>query len=484
VWTGRSSLDIRMTLTQARAPPWPGLGWEVSKGDGQHNARRPPSRWRNRQASASHKHTHTRRKNAQPPTSPPTPHCSPYTAPLHLNIPRLPPPARPPPRRRPQPGGSVQLREPGARRQAPPPAAPRARNRAGAPLGRGAPSSSGRPQGAARGGGGQGRRRGGWVPAWAAPGWRAPCGAPSSLAARLRRACCAAVRLPETATRRATRPGGLCSATLWAHSANPPATAVTESVTAHLAELVAAASIVRDMPALAPPHDMLMGQVRGRGRRRRRLRPGNARGCDVVRTCRHAGMWLSPPTHSSPLHLQQHLLHGYETGRPLPPRTHKHVMTCNAPPPRSACCPWTPRPRQASRTHSPASRSSATRTVRAGPSAAPLFQRRRTLRWSLAARPQPRTPGPPPSSPACLEAAPRALSTQQSSAHSLAPYCWLTDCPAPTPSAGRVFGGFLLRRAFELAFATCYVFAGSRPIFDCVDDVQVRGAAGPGWKGG
>ncbi len=38
---------------------------------------------------------------------------------------------------------------------------------------------------------------------------------------------------------------------------------------------------------------------------------------------------------------------------------------------------------------------------------------------------------------------------------------------------GRVFGGFLLRRAFELAFATCYLFAGTRPVFDCVDDVQV-----------
>lgn len=37
-----------------------------------------------------------------------------------------------------------------------------------------------------------------------------------------------------------------------------------------------------------------------------------------------------------------------------------------------------------------------------------------------------------------------------------------------------MFGGFLLRRAFELAFASCYVFAGSRPIFDCVDDVQFK----------
>lgn len=28
---------------------------------------------------------------------------------------------------------------------------------------------------------------------------------------------------------------------------------------------------------------------------------------------------------------------------------------------------------------------------------------------------------------------------------------------------GRVFGGFLMRRAFELAHSTAYLFAGSRP---------------------
>lgn len=31
--------------------------------------------------------------------------------------------------------------------------------------------------------------------------------------------------------------------------------------------------------------------------------------------------------------------------------------------------------------------------------------------------------------------------------------------------SGRVFGGFLMRRAFELAFATAYTFAGWRPRF-------------------
>ena len=36
----------------------------------------------------------------------------------------------------------------------------------------------------------------------------------------------------------------------------------------------------------------------------------------------------------------------------------------------------------------------------------------------------------------------------------------------------RIFGGFLMRRAFELAFATVYCFAGARPIFLEVDQVS------------
>jgi acyl-coenzyme A thioesterase 9 len=36
----------------------------------------------------------------------------------------------------------------------------------------------------------------------------------------------------------------------------------------------------------------------------------------------------------------------------------------------------------------------------------------------------------------------------------------------------RIFGGFLMRRAFELAFATAYVFGGRRPIFLEVDDIS------------
>ncbi|KAL8048968.1 hypothetical protein ABFX02_07G102400 [Erythranthe guttata] len=37
---------------------------------------------------------------------------------------------------------------------------------------------------------------------------------------------------------------------------------------------------------------------------------------------------------------------------------------------------------------------------------------------------------------------------------------------------GRIFGGFLMRRAFELAFATAYAFAGSSPCFVEVDHVD------------
>lgn len=36
----------------------------------------------------------------------------------------------------------------------------------------------------------------------------------------------------------------------------------------------------------------------------------------------------------------------------------------------------------------------------------------------------------------------------------------------------RIFGGFLMRRAFELAFSNCYVFGGARPRFLEVDDIS------------
>lgn len=37
---------------------------------------------------------------------------------------------------------------------------------------------------------------------------------------------------------------------------------------------------------------------------------------------------------------------------------------------------------------------------------------------------------------------------------------------------GRIFGGFLMRRAFELGFATAYAFAGNAPCFVEVDHVD------------
>ncbi|GAX82172.1 hypothetical protein CEUSTIGMA_g9600.t1 [Chlamydomonas eustigma] len=39
---------------------------------------------------------------------------------------------------------------------------------------------------------------------------------------------------------------------------------------------------------------------------------------------------------------------------------------------------------------------------------------------------------------------------------------------------GRVFGGFLMRRAYELAFATAYMFLGGRPSFIKVDEVSFK----------
>lgn len=44
--------------------------------------------------------------------------------------------------------------------------------------------------------------------------------------------------------------------------------------------------------------------------------------------------------------------------------------------------------------------------------------------------------------------------------------------PQQRNTHGRIFGGFLMRRAFELAFATAYAFAGSAPLFLEVDHVD------------
>ncbi|KAL3687420.1 hypothetical protein R1sor_013729 [Riccia sorocarpa] len=39
---------------------------------------------------------------------------------------------------------------------------------------------------------------------------------------------------------------------------------------------------------------------------------------------------------------------------------------------------------------------------------------------------------------------------------------------------GRIFGGFLMRRAYELSYTTCYVFCGTKPVFLEVDHVDFR----------
>ncbi|KAM0038037.1 putative thiolester hydrolase [Helianthus debilis subsp. tardiflorus] len=48
----------------------------------------------------------------------------------------------------------------------------------------------------------------------------------------------------------------------------------------------------------------------------------------------------------------------------------------------------------------------------------------------------------------------------------------LVCMPQQRNTHGRIFGGFLMRRAFELAFATAYAFAGSAPFFLEVDHVD------------
>lgn len=48
----------------------------------------------------------------------------------------------------------------------------------------------------------------------------------------------------------------------------------------------------------------------------------------------------------------------------------------------------------------------------------------------------------------------------------------LVTQPQHQNTAGRVFGGFLMRRGFELAFSCAYVFSGRRPHFYCVDEVE------------
>ncbi|GIL91073.1 hypothetical protein Vretifemale_18757 [Volvox reticuliferus] len=43
--------------------------------------------------------------------------------------------------------------------------------------------------------------------------------------------------------------------------------------------------------------------------------------------------------------------------------------------------------------------------------------------------------------------------------------------PQHRNTSGRVFGGFLMRRAYELAFATTYMFGGVRPAFHKVEEI-------------
>jgi acyl-coenzyme A thioesterase 9 len=44
-------------------------------------------------------------------------------------------------------------------------------------------------------------------------------------------------------------------------------------------------------------------------------------------------------------------------------------------------------------------------------------------------------------------------------------------CAQERNAAGRMFGGFLMKCAFELAFATAYTSGGRRPLFKEVDEI-------------
>eukprot|EP01034_Spumella_vulgaris_P021658 gene21658-27699_t len=46
--------------------------------------------------------------------------------------------------------------------------------------------------------------------------------------------------------------------------------------------------------------------------------------------------------------------------------------------------------------------------------------------------------------------------------------------PQSVNTAGRVFGGFIMNKAYELALSTCYVFAGAHPVFREVDRIAFR----------
>lgn len=44
--------------------------------------------------------------------------------------------------------------------------------------------------------------------------------------------------------------------------------------------------------------------------------------------------------------------------------------------------------------------------------------------------------------------------------------------PQQRNTANRIFGGFLMRRAYEVAFCAAFMFGGSRPQFSEIDEVH------------
>lgn len=73
-----------------------------------------------------------------------------------------------------------------------------------------------------------------------------------------------------------------------------------------------------------------------------------------------------------------------------------------------------------------------------------------------------------------LRTMPTLAHTAEVSMHETVLQNTLTAMPQHRNTAGRIFGGFLMRRAYELAHATAYVFCGRRPVFMELDEVIFR----------
>jgi acyl-coenzyme A thioesterase 9 len=56
--------------------------------------------------------------------------------------------------------------------------------------------------------------------------------------------------------------------------------------------------------------------------------------------------------------------------------------------------------------------------------------------------------------------------------------------PQQRNTAGRIFGGFLMRRAVELAASTAFCFAGARPVCLGSEEIAFKKPVGAEWGAG